>query len=53
MKIWQLILTFLISGGVFLYTVHGENLLLPTISWTICILSGYSIYGSIVYRDTK
>jgi len=53
MKIWQLILAFLLSGVVFVYTVYGDNILLPTISWTIFILSGYSIYWKLVYKDLK
>jgi hypothetical protein len=39
MKNWQLILTSTICGVIFYLSVGGSNLLTPTISWTVGILS--------------
>jgi hypothetical protein len=39
MKNWQLVLTFIVCGGVFTLTIGGPNLLTPTISWTVGVLS--------------
>jgi hypothetical protein len=43
MKNWQLILTATLSGVTFVFTLTGPNLLTPTVSWTLCVLSLYSI----------
>jgi hypothetical protein len=39
MKNWQLILTSTICGVIFYVSVDAANVLIPTISWTIGILS--------------
>jgi hypothetical protein len=50
MKNWQLILTASTCGVIFTCTVGGTNLLTPTVSWTVGVLS---LYGLIHKRTHK